>query len=84
MTVFLTPDQQPFFAGTYFPPVGRYGRPGFRTLLERIAELWRTERGSLLDEAQKLTAHVKQLSASGPSGDLSLQSQAAAVQQLAQ
>ena len=35
MTVFLTPDQEPFFAGTYFPPVDRYGRPGFRTLLER-------------------------------------------------
>ena len=34
MTVFLTPDQQPFFAGTYFPPEDRYGRPGFSTLLK--------------------------------------------------
>ena len=39
MTVFLTPDQEPFFAGTYFPPEDRHGRPGFRTLLIRIADL---------------------------------------------
>jgi uncharacterized protein len=84
MTVFLTPEQQPFFAGTYFPPVDKYGRPGFKTLLEKIAELWRTQRGTLLDEAQQLTAHVQQLSAPGPSGALSLQSQAAAMEQLAQ
>ena len=40
MTVFLTPDQQPFFAGTYFPPTDKYGRPGFATVLRRITELW--------------------------------------------
>ena len=38
MTVFLTPEQQPFFAGTYFPPTDRWGRPGFGTLLKKIAE----------------------------------------------
>jgi uncharacterized protein YyaL (SSP411 family) len=37
MTVFLTPDQKPFFAGTYFPPSDGLGRPGFPTLLSRIA-----------------------------------------------
>jgi uncharacterized protein len=84
MTVFLTPEQQPFFAGTYFPPVDRYGRPGFRTVLQRINELWRTERGELLDQAHKLTAHIRQLSGPGASGDLSLESQRAAVEQLAQ
>ena len=35
MTVFLMPDQRPFYAGTYFPPTDRYGRPGFATLLKR-------------------------------------------------
>ena len=40
MTVFLTPEQEPFFAGTYFPPEDRCGRPGFSTLLTRLAELW--------------------------------------------
>ncbi|HTN44676.1 MAG TPA: thioredoxin domain-containing protein, partial [Nitrospiria bacterium] len=38
MTVFLAPDQRPFFAGTYFPPEDRYGRPGFGALLLKIAE----------------------------------------------
>jgi len=37
MTVFLTPDQRPFFAGTYFPPTDRFGRPGFSTLLTQLA-----------------------------------------------
>lgn len=58
LTVFLTPDQEPFFAGTYFPPTGSDGRPGFVELLRRIAELWRHQRGALLDQARQLTAHV--------------------------
>jgi uncharacterized protein len=58
MTVFLTPEQQPFFAGTYFPPVDKYGRPGLPTLLNNIQELWRSERGKLMEQAAELTAHV--------------------------
>jgi len=42
LTVFLTPDQQPFFAGTYFPPEDRYGRPGFPRLLDGLTMAWRT------------------------------------------
>src|SRR5215475_1878349 len=38
LTVFLTPDQRPFYAGTYFPPDDRYGRPGFPRLLNALAE----------------------------------------------
>jgi uncharacterized protein YyaL (SSP411 family) len=59
MTVFLTPEQEPFFAGTYFPPTDKYGRPGFRTLLERIATLWKNQRGDLLKQAAELTLHVR-------------------------
>jgi uncharacterized protein YyaL (SSP411 family) len=55
MTVFLTPDQQPFFAGTYFPPDSRYGRPGFGELLGRIAYLWKEKKGDLEQDAQRLT-----------------------------
>ncbi len=40
MTVFLTPDGRPFYAGTYFPPDDRYGRPGFRRLLETLRNAW--------------------------------------------
>ncbi|MBN2192630.1 MAG: DUF255 domain-containing protein [Polyangiaceae bacterium] len=58
MTVFLTPDLRPFFAGTYFPPVGQHGRPGFPELLRRVAELWRSNRATAVDQARQLTAHV--------------------------
>ena len=40
MSVWLTPDLKPFLGGTYFPPTDRYGRPGFPTVLERIAEAY--------------------------------------------
>lgn len=40
MTVFLTPDGAPFFAGTYFPPRDRYGMPGFPRVLRSVAEWW--------------------------------------------
>ena len=39
-SVFLTPDLKPFYAGTYFPPENRYGRPGFRQVLEDLAHAW--------------------------------------------
>ncbi|HVZ35417.1 MAG TPA: thioredoxin domain-containing protein, partial [Polyangiaceae bacterium] len=59
MTVFLTPQQEPFFAGTYFPPESRGGLIGFRTLLGRIAELWRNERSKLASQAAQLTGHLR-------------------------
>ena len=43
MSVWLTPELKPFAGGTYFPPEDRYGRPGFKTVLQRLAEIWRTE-----------------------------------------
>src|SRR5437763_7824250 len=44
LTVFLTPDQKPFFGGTYFPPVDRYGMPAFSKVLEAVAEAYREKR----------------------------------------
>ena len=67
MTVFLTPDQRPFYAGTYFPPTTRFGRPGFPDLLRRIAEVWRDERHGVEEQATELTNAVRtQLSALSP------------------
>jgi uncharacterized protein YyaL (SSP411 family)/aryl-alcohol dehydrogenase-like predicted oxidoreductase len=77
MTVFLTPEQEPFFAGTYFPPEDRHGRPGFATVLTRIAELWKTERPQLREQAAELAAHLRAnaRTAPGPSlGDEQLRS----------
>lgn len=47
LTVFLTPDQVPFYAGTYFPKQARYGLPGFVELLERVAEAYRHRRADI-------------------------------------
>src|SRR5690606_18479618 len=43
MTVFLTPDLEPFYAGTYFPPDDGHGRPGFRRVLEALRNAWDNE-----------------------------------------
>ena len=61
LSVWLTPDLEPFFGGTYFPPQDRYGRPGFQRLLEELVRLWKTQQGDLLNEAKKLTRHMKEL-----------------------
>jgi hypothetical protein len=66
MTVFLTPDQRPFFAGTYFPPTDKYGRPGFPTLLGKIRELWHSEREGLLEQAAELAEHIREQSNVAP------------------
>ncbi|MGH7182313.1 MAG: thioredoxin domain-containing protein, partial [Nitrospiraceae bacterium] len=59
MTVFLTPEQQPFFAGTYFPPDDRWGRPGFPSLLKKIAEAWAKDPTDLTNQARQLTERLK-------------------------
>ncbi|ABL65488.1 thioredoxin domain-containing protein [Chlorobium phaeobacteroides] len=51
MSVWLTPDLDPFYGGSYFPPVDRYGMPGFNTLLTSIARLWQTDPQSILDRS---------------------------------
>ncbi len=60
MSVFLTPALKPFYAGTYFPPRTRMGRPGFRTVLESITGAWLTRREDVLESAEKFTANVRQ------------------------
>ncbi|MDP3091006.1 MAG: aldo/keto reductase [Nitrospira sp.] len=59
MTVFLTPDQEPFFAGTYFPPEDRWGRPGFGTLLKKIADYWEKDAAGVRTQAKDMTERLK-------------------------
>ncbi len=66
MTVFLTPDQEPFYAGTYFPPEDRYGRPGFPALLLGIADLWRKEPERVVRQATQLTNQLKEQTRAAP------------------
>jgi uncharacterized protein YyaL (SSP411 family) len=54
MTVFLTPEGEPFFGGTYFPKQSAHGRPGFVQLLEAVDDAWQHRRDDLLADAQKL------------------------------
>ncbi len=58
MSVWLTPELEPFYGGTYFPPDSRYGRPGFRHVLEQIAAAWSTQREKLVASAREI---LKQL-----------------------
>ncbi len=57
-TVFLTPEQKPFFAGTYFPKAAKYGRIGLKELLLAIREKWATERTALLESAEEVIAFL--------------------------
>ncbi|MEA2746473.1 MAG: uncharacterized protein QOI41_616, partial [Myxococcales bacterium] len=61
LTVFLTPDQKPFFAGTYFPPADRYGMPGFPKILRAIAEAYREKRGEIVAQAEELTKAIAEV-----------------------
>jgi uncharacterized protein YyaL (SSP411 family) len=53
LSVWLTPELEPFYGGTYYPPEDRWGRPGFPTLLARLAQLWREERGRVRQQARE-------------------------------
>lgn len=55
LSVFLTPDLQPFFGGTYYPPEDRYGLPSFKTLLAKIIYLWKTKKDEV-ETTAKITA----------------------------
>jgi uncharacterized protein YyaL (SSP411 family) len=73
LTAFLTPAGKPFFGGTYFPADDRYGRPGFKRVLETMAEVWRNRREEALDSAASVMAAIEQNeNFSGRGGDLNL------------
>jgi len=61
LTVFLTPDQRPFFAGTYFPPADRYGMPGLPKILEAISEAYRERREEVDAQAGELTSAIDEV-----------------------
>ncbi len=60
-SVFLTPELEPFFAGTYFPPEDRYGRPGFPTVLSTLHEAWIQRREEVEAHAARVAASMKQV-----------------------
>jgi uncharacterized protein YyaL (SSP411 family) len=58
LSLFLTPEGKPFYGGTYFPPEGRWGRPGFVTLLHSIRDAWQNRRPELEASAGQMLAHL--------------------------
>jgi uncharacterized protein YyaL (SSP411 family) len=55
MTIIMIPDKKPFFAGTYIPKNGKYGRPGMTELIPRVKELWETRQQDLIKSAEDIT-----------------------------
>ena len=70
LTMFLTPDAEPFWGGTYFPPQDRYGRPGFVSVLNTIARVYREEPDKVRNNADAITAGLKPKHAEGASAEL--------------
>jgi uncharacterized protein YyaL (SSP411 family) len=66
MTIFMTPDKKPFYAGTYFPKHQRWGRPGMMELLPKITEAWQNDRQKVLTSADQITQHIVGLSVQQP------------------
>ncbi|MGE3857248.1 MAG: thioredoxin domain-containing protein [Dehalococcoidia bacterium] len=60
MTVFLTPDLEPFYAGTYFPPTDQHGRPAFPRLLASIRHAWTEQREKVLESAASITKQIRE------------------------
>jgi uncharacterized protein YyaL (SSP411 family) len=61
LTAFLTPDGDVFYAGTYFPPEDRFGRPSLRRVLAEVARVWREERERALEAVHSLRTHLSAL-----------------------
>ncbi len=70
MTVFMTPEGKPFFAGTYFPPVDAHGRPSFKRLIRLIDNVWKTKRDEIERSGSEILAAIQQDQASHGPGTL--------------
>ena len=73
LTAFLTPEGQVFYGGTYFPPDGKYGRPGFQSVLAGVLDAWRSRREQLEGQALAIRRVIEQDGGDTLAGDLSVQ-----------
>jgi hypothetical protein len=84
MTMFLTPEAQPFWGGTYFPKEARYGRPAFVTVLQSVARAFHTEQGKITSNAEAVRHALGRMDMPGASGALNLELADALAPKLAQ
>src|SRR5881296_76685 len=69
MTVFLTPDQVPFFGGTYFPPDDRYGRPGFPKLCVAVADAYKNKKKEIGEHGPEVLKSLREMNQLSPSSE---------------
>ena len=72
LTMFLTPQQRPFFGGTYFPPEARHGLPAFKDLLRRVADYYAAHREALLEQGAALAEAFAAIEPPRPPPELAL------------
>ncbi|HEX4717448.1 MAG TPA: thioredoxin domain-containing protein [Thermoleophilaceae bacterium] len=70
LNVFCTPDQAPFYAGTYFPPVPTRGMPSWRQLLEAIVEAWTERREEIRQGAPRIVERLRGAALLEPSAEM--------------
>jgi len=70
LTIIMTPDKKPFFAGTYFPKESRFGRIGIIDLIKRIDGLWKNERKQLLESSEKIIFALQDANTESPGNSL--------------
>jgi len=63
LTIIMTPDKKPFFAGTYFPKKTSFGRIGMVDLITRVTTMWKTDRPKLIQHSEEITVQLRQESA---------------------
>jgi uncharacterized protein YyaL (SSP411 family) len=68
LTIIMTPDKKPFFAGTYLPPATRAGMTGLSELLQKVIRLWQEQRDSIVTAAEQHTARLADTRAVSPGG----------------
>ncbi|MEX0760725.1 MAG: thioredoxin domain-containing protein, partial [Tistlia sp.] len=82
LTMFLTPQGEPFWGGTYFPPSQRYGRPGFAQVLEGLAAAWRDAPDDVGKNVAAIRQGLERLAAPQPGGQLAAEAPLAAARRL--
>jgi uncharacterized protein len=70
LNVFCTPDQAPFYAGTYFPPSPRHGMPSWRQLLEAVVEAWTERREEIREAAPRIVERLRGAALLAPSQEI--------------
>jgi uncharacterized protein YyaL (SSP411 family) len=70
LTILMTPDRKPFFAGTYIPKENRHGRIGMIELIQGVQRVWKSRHGDVLSSAEQVTEALRSASAESLTGDL--------------